>query len=320
MYTLNWKELVIQTTEEAKEPIANILNELGANGVVIEEALRADDGYGFRFGKLHDLPEEKFTKKGVTLKAYFLHDDIWPTLQEQIISRIEHLRNLQINIDPFTWSVNHVQETDWENEWKKYFKPFDVTEHFSIVPTWEVSESKEALKQTILMDPGMAFGTGTHVTTKLSLFALENIVNEGDFVVDVGSGSGILSIAACLLGAEHVYSYDLDQVAVNSTINNRDLNQLTNHITVKQNDLLKNIDHDEKVDVVVANILAHIILQLIDDAYKQLKYNGYFIVSGIIEKEVMNIERAIENSGFTIEDTFSEENWYTFIARKRIRR
>src|SRR5699024_8089686 len=129
-------------------------------------------------------------------------------------------------------------------------------------------------------------------------------------------GSGILSIAARLLQAKHVYSYDLDQVAVNSTINNRDLNNFTETITVTQNDLLKDIHHEEKVDVIVANILAHIILQLIDDAHRLLKTNGHFIVSGIIEKEADNVEKRLLDSGFSIVETLTEENWFTFIARK----
>lgn len=316
MYDLDWNELIVKTTHEAKEAVANILNELGANGVVVEEAIKPDSRYGFRFGELYELTADKHSQKGVTIKAYFLNDEGWASLKEKIVRRIEQLREYKLTIDPLSIEVGKVQESDWENEWKKYFKPFNVTDHFKIIPTWEASEVAKGSEHQILMDPGMAFGTGTHATTKLSLVALEKTLQTDDLVVDVGSGSGILSIAACLLKAQHVYSYDLDQVAVNSTINNRDLNQLTDIITVKQNDLLKGIDHEEKIDVVVANILAHIIAELIDDAYKQLKPNGYFIVSGIIEKEVTNIKKRLTDSGFSIVEILSEENWYTFITRK----
>lgn len=317
MFALDWNELIITTTHEAKEAIANILNEQGANGVVIEEAMRNKSRYGFRFGEIYDLKDKKHTQKGVTIKAYFLNDETWEPLRQSIVTKIEQLREFGLQIDPFSVKVEHVQESDWENEWKQYFKPFHVTDHFKIVPTWEATDVEHTGSQRILMDPGMAFGTGTHATTKLSLQALEEVLEAGDIVVDVGSGSGILSIAACLLGAKHVYSYDLDQVAVNSTINNRDLNHLTDAITVEQNDLLKDINHEETVDVVVANILAHIIVELIDDAYEQLKPNGYFIVSGIIEKEVENIEERLKNGGFSIIERRCEEDWHTFIARKK---
>lgn len=316
MYTLDWNELIVKTTQDAKEAVANILNEFGANGVVLEETTRPDSHYGFRFGELYELTDEKHSQKGVTIKAYFINDEKWASLKENIVTRIEQLYEYSINIEPLSIEVERVQESDWENEWKKYFKPFNVTDNFKIVPTWEASEVENETDQMILMDPGMAFGTGTHATTKLSLLALEKVIQKDDMIVDVGSGSGILSIAARLLKAKHVFSYDLDQVAVNSTINNRDLNQLTDSITVKRNDLLKDINHEASIDVVVANILAHIIAELIDDAHKQLKPKGYFIVSGIIEKEVAHIKTRLINGGFAIVETLTEENWYTFIARK----
>lgn len=313
---MEWNELIVKTTHEAKEAIANILNEYGANGVIVEEAIKSNDLFGFQFGAIYELTDKKFSQDGVTIKAYYVDDNNWDSLKAEIVTAIERLKEFEIELGSLSIEVGQVQESDWENEWKKYFKPFRVTEQFTIVPTWETYHTEQGDGLTILMDPGMAFGTGTHATTKLSLIALEKIIQPNDTVIDVGSGSGILSIAAKLLHAKHVYSYDLDQVAVNSTINNRDLNNFTDSITVKQNDLLKNVQHDGKIDVVVANILAHIILLMIDDAHAQLKSDGYFIVSGIIEKEADNIKAALQKNGFFIEEILTEENWYTFIARK----
>ena len=316
MYSVDWNELIIKTTQEAKEAVANILNDHGANGVVVEEAIKPDERYGFEIGEIYELTDEKYSQDGATIKAYFLNDENWASLLENVSKKIDELSNYQIDLGDYSITVESVQESDWENEWKKYFKPFQVTDQFTIIPTWESYDTEDEEQLTILMDPGMAFGTGTHATTKLSLLALEKIIEEDDVVVDVGSGSGILSIAASLLKAKHVYSYDLDKVAVNSSINNRDLNNLTNAISVKQNNLLKDVQFDEKVDVVVANILAHIILLMVDDAYIQLKENGYFIVSGIIEKEADTIERVLRDRGFSIIEKMTEENWYTFIAKK----
>lgn len=313
---MKWNELVVTTTQEAKEAVANILNEFGANGVVVEEAIKPASHYGFRFGEIYDLDGEKFKREGARIKAYYLDDAQWPSLKQKIVDKIEGLRAFKIVLDPLNISVNELEASDWENEWKQYFKPFFVTNQFKIVPTWEETEQELDDYQTILMDPGMAFGTGTHPTTKLSLQALEKVVKKDDLIIDVGSGSGILSIAASLLGASRVFSYDLDEVAVNSTINNRDLNDLSDTIIVKQNDLLKGIRQEEKVDVIVANILAHIILELIDDAYENVKTEGYFIVSGIIEKEVANIKKALEEKGFKLYEHLEEEHWHTFITKK----
>src|SRR5699024_6458954 len=138
------------------------------------------------------------------------------------------------------------------NEWKKYFNIQPITETLTIVPSWE--NSTKVTDKTILMDPGMAFGTGTHTTTILSAQALEQYMQNYDTVIDVGTGSGVLSIAACKLGAQHVYAYDLDEVAVSSAKMNRDLNGLGANISVESNDLLKHTPHS--VDVIVANILA----------------------------------------------------------------
>lgn len=316
MYSVDWNELIVKTTQEAKEAVANILNDHGANGVVVEEAIKPDERYGFEIGEIYELTDEKYSQEGVTIKAYYLNDENWASLLESVSKKIDELSNYQIDLGDYSITVESVQESDWENEWKKYFKPFQVTDQFTIIPTWESYDTEDEEQLTILMDPGMAFGTGTHATTRLSLLALEKVIEEDDIVIDVGSGSGILSIAASLLKAKHVYSYDLDKVAVNSSINNRDLNNLTSAITVKQNNLLKDLQFDKKVDLVVANILAHIILLMIDDAYMHLKENGYFIVSGIIEKEAVNIQAALQERGFSIVEKMTEENWYTFIAKK----
>lgn len=311
---MEWNELSINTTNEAKEAIANILNEYGANGVVFDEPLDMIKE-SFQFGEIYELDPTKFTNEGLTIKAYFLNDEHWNSLLQKVISKIEQLPSFQIDIGKFSYFVRKVEESDWENEWKQYFKPLKVTDRFTIVPTWETYEKKDTTELLILMDPGMAFGTGSHATTKLSLLALEKVIVQDDIVIDVGSGSGILSIAASLLGAKHVHSFDLDPVAVNSTKNNRDTNGLTDKISVQQNDLLKNIRFEQKADIIVANILAHIILLLIDDAKQNLKNNGYLIVSGIIEKEAENIATRLKESNFKIVETLQEDHWITFIAQ-----
>ena len=281
MIILNWIELAIHTTNEALEPVTNILNELGANGVVIEDPADLTREKRDVFGEIYELDETKYPKEGIVIKSYFLENDIWPETLETIRLRINELKQYKINLGKNNLTTQIVKEEDWENEWKKYFKPMKVTERITIVPIWEDYKKTTAEEIIITIDPGMAFGTGTHPTTILSLQALEKVITPNDLVIDVGVGSGILSIASILLGAKHVYGYDLDEVAVRSSEQNREFNQLEKEITIKQNDLLKNVE--KKVNIIVSNILADILLRLVDDAWNNLQDDGYFITSGIIE-------------------------------------
>lgn len=160
----------------------------------------------------------------------------------------------------------------------------------------------------------MAFGTGTHPTTVLSIQSLEQYVNKGDTVIDVGSGSGVLSIASALLGAKEVFAYDLDDVAVKSTEENVKLNGLENKITAKQNNLLDNVDM--KVDVVVSNILAEIIVRFVEEAWNNLKKGGFFITSGIIQNKKELVKDKLKEQGFEIIAMNEMEGWISIVAKK----
>lgn len=311
---MNWNEFVIHTTNEAVEAIANILNEEGANGVVIEDPNDLKRTKRDKFGEMYDLDASKYPKDGVYMKAYFADHADWPNKLQAIKEKISNLASLGIDIGRNKVWTNIVHEEDWANEWKKYFKPVKVSERIVIVPSWEKYEAKNNDEVIITIDPGMAFGTGTHPTTVLSLKALEKYIQKGDIVLDVGSGSGILSIATSLLGAEHVYSYDLDEVAVKSTKANRDLNHLTDKISVSQNDLLKNVQ--QKANVIVSNILAEILLLLIDDAWNNLYDGGYFITSGIITKKQKLVETKLKEKGFKIVETKTDDDWVSIVAQK----
>ncbi len=171
----------------------------------------------------------------------------------------------------------------------------------------------------------MAFGTGTHPTTALCLRTLEKVIKGGEEIIDVGTGSGILSIGSVLLGAKHVLALDLDPVAVSSARENTALNGMERQITVKESDLLGLLSGGDgselgitlPVDIVVANILAEIILLFIDDVYQALKPGGVYIASGIYKNKVEIVQQALEDSGFAIEDVCRDEDWVAFVARKR---
>lgn len=315
MIILNWIELAIHTTNEALEPVTNILNELGANGVVIEDPADLTREKRDVFGEIYELDETKYPKEGIVIKSYFLENDIWPETLETIRLRINELKQYKINLGKNNLTTQTVKEEDWENEWKKYFKPMKVTERITIVPIWEDYKKTTAEEIIITIDPGMAFGTGTHPTTILSLQALEKVITPNDLVIDVGVGSGILSIASILLGAKHVYGYDLDEVAVRSSEQNREFNQIEKEITIKQNDLLKNVE--KKVNIIVSNILADILLRLVDDAWNNLEDDGYFITSGIIEAKQQLIIDKLLDTGFNVVQVNQFENWVSIIAQKK---
>lgn len=311
---MNWKELSIHTTNEALEAISNILNEEGANGVVVEDPADLTREKRDTFKEIYELDKSKYPEEGIIIKSYFKENEYWMDKKEFIFQKINELQQFGINLGKNNFTISTVQEKDWENEWKKHFKVVNVTERFTIVPSWEDYKKKSDHELMITIDPGMAFGTGTHPTTVLSLQALEETVQPNDLVLDVGVGSGILSIASALLGARHVYGYDLDEVAVSSSILNRDRNYLKEKITVSQNDLLKGVHH--QANIIVSNILADILLHLVDDAWDNLLEEGFLITSGIIDAKQQLVRDKLENKGFHIVKTSQDEHWISFIAKK----
>lgn len=310
---MTWIEITVHTSEEAEEPVAAILNDFGANGVVVENLADVTKTKPGKFGEIIEIDTSRFPDEGIHVKAYFYEQAQWPEKRLAIKARLAEIKDYDLDSGSLEIIEKTVQEEDWANEWKKYFKTEQITEHLKIVPSWEADGGVN--NQTILIDPGMAFGTGTHPTTILSIEALEKYMQKEDVVLDVGTGSGILSIAACKLGATHVYGYDLDEVAVKSAQMNRDLNELEDKITLSQNNLLKGIQ--QPVQVIVANILAEIVLELVEDAWANLNEGGYFITSGIIEEKEALVKNKLTTKGFDVVETKRMDHWITLIAKKR---
>ncbi|MFC7320930.1 50S ribosomal protein L11 methyltransferase [Halobacillus campisalis] len=310
---MKWSEICIHTTNEAIEPVSNILHEAGASGVVIEDPrdmIKEENS----FGEIYELNPEDYPKEGVYVKAYLQMNSFLGETVDSIKQSVTNLTLYNIDIGRNSVSLSEIHEEDWATAWKKYYKPVKISERITIIPTWEEYEPVSSDELIIEMDPGMAFGTGTHPTTVLSMQALEQYLKPEDLVLDVGSGSGILSVASILLGAEHVHAFDLDEVAVKSTFNNAELNHVQNQITSTKNDLLKGVEIQP--DLIVANILAEIIVQFVDDAYRLLKDDGYFITSGIISgKKDLVLER-LKQAGFEIVETNMMEDWVLIIAKK----
>ncbi|WP_018661417.1 50S ribosomal protein L11 methyltransferase [Heyndrickxia acidiproducens] len=312
---MKWSEIMIHTANEAVDPISNILYEAGAGGIVIEDSNELLKEHEDKFGEIYELDPDDFPEEGVIIKAYLPVNSFLGETVEEIKQSITNLTTFDIDIGPNKVTISEVHEEEWATAWKKYYNPVKISEKFTIVPTWENYHPVSSDELIIELDPGMAFGTGTHPTTVMCIQALERTVKPGDKVIDVGTGSGVLSIAAALLGAKEVTAFDLDEVAVHSARLNVKLNKVQDRVRVSQNDLLRGVDG--QADVVVSNILAEIIVKITEDAANVVKPGGFFITSGIIKQKKELVKDALMTAQFTIEETLVMEDWVAFIAKRR---
>ncbi|MFN2745272.1 MULTISPECIES: 50S ribosomal protein L11 methyltransferase [Bacillus] len=311
---MKWSEICIHTTHEAVEPISNILHEAGASGVVIEDPLDLIKERENVYGEIYQLDPNDYPDEGVIIKAYLPINSFLGETVDGIKETINNLLLYDIDLGRNKITISEVNEEEWATAWKKYYHPVKISEKFTIVPTWEEYTPVHTDELIIEMDPGMAFGTGTHPTTVLCIQALERYVKEGDSVVDVGTGTGILSIASAMLRAGSVEAYDLDPVAVESARLNSKLNKVSGQIAIKQNNLLDGVEGEK--DVIVANILAEVILRFTEQAHSLLKKDGYFITSGIIQQKKQEVKDALVKEGFKIIEVLSMEDWVSIIAQK----
>ncbi|MCW1036302.1 ribosomal protein L11 methyltransferase [Streptococcus anginosus] len=304
-----WQELTITVSREAEEAVSNILIDLGSQGVAIDDS--ADYlGEAGPFGEV--LPQVKQLNT-VAITAYYPETVNLEMIRQEVKEHLAQLRDFGLEIGETQLTTQQLAEEDWADNWKKYFEPARVTHDLTIVPSWTDYEATIGEK-IIKLDPGMAFGTGTHPTTKMSLFVLEQILRGGETVLDVGTGSGVLSIASSLLGAKDIYAYDLDEVAVRVAQENIELNPDMENIHVASGDLLRGVEIE--ADVIVANILADILVNLTDDAYRLLKDEGYLIMSGIISEKWNLVRESAEAAGFFLETHMIQGEWNACVFKK----
>lgn len=311
---MKWSEISVHTTQEAVEAVSNILHEAGASGVVIEDPEILLRDWDVSYGEIYELSPEDYPKEGVIVKAYLQENLDLPTIIEEIKLAVGNLHQFGIPVGKGEITLSEVQEEEWATAWKQYYKPVHISERITIKPTWEEYTPASEEELIIELDPGMAFGTGTHPTTALCIRALEKYIQKDDQVIDVGCGSGVLSIASVLLGASSVLALDLDDIAVTSTKMNSDLNGISDKLTIKQNNLLEGIS--VPTDLIVSNILAEIIVRFVDDAYALLPEGGLFITSGIIAQKEEEVKDALLRVGFNIVEIQSLEDWVSIVAKK----
>ena len=309
-----WKEYSVWVNKEAEGSVSEILMDLGSNGVSIVDRSDFKTLPEYGFDMLWELDENKFPTEGVVLKGYFDIEQMDNSFEKTLHQKLEALKGLDLGINNYTVESVTLEDSDWNEKWKEFYHAVPVTRYLTIVPEWEEYEKKNKDEQLIVMDPGLAFGTGTHPTTQLCVQALETVLRGDEVILDVGTGSGVLTIASALLGTEKIYAYDLDDMAVQAAKNNIALNDLSADIKVQENNLLKDVIIE--ADVVVANILAGIIVNLIPDAERLLKPGGLFISSGILAEQKEEMVENITEHGFKIKQINQMEDWIVIIAEK----
>ena len=309
----NWIEITIHTTNEASEIVESILLDYGSTGVAIEDPTTLEENLHDDFGTIVELSPTDFPDVGVIVKGYINELNFDDGTFTRFKAELEQLgQNINIG-EFFKIETTTIKDSDWENSWKDYFDILNIGEKFVIVPTWREYENEEN-KYVINIDPGMAFGTGGHETTSLCIKNLEKYVKPHDNIIDVGCGSGILSIAASYLTDGEIKAVDLDKLAVDVSRENFALNNLENRIAVEEASLLTK--ETKKYNVIVANILAHIIELMLDDAYKLLEDGGYYITSGIIKDKKDELLEKMLKRGFKLVEETSDNEWYSFVVTK----
>ena len=291
---MEWTELVVETTLEASDAVVEILMQNGAGGVQFDDENGNDD---------------------LKIITYFPESKPVVELSRDLKQKVLGLADFGLNPGKANVFVKTNDDASWVDAWKKYYHPVRVTRYLTIVPSWEEYVPQSAGEQVILLDPGKAFGPGTHPTTKLALLGLESAIRGGEKMIDVGTGSGVLSIAACKLGAKEALAYDVDDEAIKACDVNLKLNpEERSKIHVATNDLLNGVD--EKADLICANILAEIIVPLIPQAFNCLNDGGIFITSGIISDKADLIEEKLQNEGFVIDQISRMKDWFSIVAHK----
>lgn len=316
---MKWDKYTIQTTTAAEDFISMMLDEIGIEGIEIEDniPLSAEE----QSGMFIDFPPELPPDDGSSRVSFYLDaDEDHTELLKQVKTGLEDLRKM-VDVGEGTITSDQTEDLDWINNWKQYFKSFYLDD-ILIKPTWEPLKDEDKDKFLIEIDPGISFGTGKHETTQLCIHQLRKYMKKGDMVLDVGCGSGILSIAALKLGAGHVVGTDIDENCMTSTYENMEVNHLDRLLgefyvgnLIDDTNLQETVG-TQKYDIVVANILADVIIPMAPVIPARLKKDGIFITSGIIDFKENEVKEAIEQAGFEVLEINHQGEWVNITARK----
>lgn len=305
---MDWTEITAKVPTEKTDEAAAIANMTVPYGIYIEDYtnLEADAEEIAHI----DLIDEELVNKDRThsvIHMYIAESD-------NAVEAVSYLRE-RFSACGIENEINCVlvDDTDWNENWKKYFKAFEVGERLAVCPSWEQYDNREN-RTVISLDPGAAFGTGTHATTSLCLEVLENNVTESTTVLDIGTGSGILAIAANSLGAKSAIGVDIDAQSVKTAVQNAEINGVSDKTEFTVGDLADKISG--KYDIVCANIVADVVMRLFDNVADYMKDDGILVVSGIIDIRADEVEKSATEHGFKIEKSLTREEWHCYVLTK----
>ena len=311
---MEWVECIVHTTTDGADAVSEALMSFGATGTMIEDRKDVPDPARpngiweiIDPGLLDNMPED------VLVHAWFESDQAPVSFTETLRNRFSELSSESSAYGTLQLEFRSVSDTDWKDVWKQYFKPFYASDHLVIKPTWESFEPQPG-DRIIEIDPGMAFGSGTHETTAMCLSLLEKNITGGEEVIDVGTGSGILAIGAALLGAGHILAIDIDPDAVRVAAENVKLNHVQHLISVQEGNLL---DHVSSVcDICVANIISDVIIAFAAPLKDHIRPGGLFICSGIVSSRADEVQTALKTAGYEILQKAGKGEWVAFLNRR----
>ena len=318
---MDWLELHIDTTHTGLEPVETMLSALGIDGVVIDDETEFHDFLESN-RQYWDYVDENLeaSMHGKSRVTFYLPADETGFAQMgEVRLALEDLKARRSDCGTLLLSLENLRDEDWENNWKQYYKPMEIGQRLLVIPQWEQVDPGQRVP--LILDPGLTFGTGSHATTRLCLTALEKTVTQGDRVLDLGCGSGILSIAALRLGASQALAVDIDDKCLDVAYENAALNGIgKDRYTVRVGDVLSDgslrRELEGSYDIVVANIVADVIIALAPLVPSMLRPGGTFLCSGIIDDRAEEVRAALEAAGWTVLETQSADGWFAYTCRR----
>ncbi|MDD6044385.1 MAG: 50S ribosomal protein L11 methyltransferase [Clostridia bacterium] len=322
---MKWMEVTVFTTEQGLDAVCARLDMLGINQVMIEQGRDSIEEFLRNTARYWDYADMDalVASEEPCVKAYIADVADNRATVKAIEESFDELKRMDVGIDlgSLNTVVRLTDDEDWENNWKIYYKPLEIGERLLIRPSWEQAE--DTGRTVLSLDPGMAFGTGSHHTTRMCLEFLEKTVKDGDDMIDLGCGSGILSIGALLLGAKQALAVDIDPVAEKIAYENAAMNDIYNdRYTVLIGDVLSDTalqDRlcEKKYDVVAANIVASVIIELTKMVPRIIKPEGVYIMSGIIGDRLDEVLAALDENGFEVLEVREGDDWRAVMARPK---
>ena len=322
---MNYYKVTIYTSHEGIDPLSGILMEYGFDSIVVDDPADIEDILNKKEEYEWDYIDPSVfdnKDKEPTITIYF-DDSKLSALHIRELTKVVEAVKGNVKSGVFGPDADfgrlHVETTfvkddDWKDKWKEFFKPSKITDSLVVKPTWEEYTPAEG-EHVIEIDPGMAFGTGTHETTTLCMILMEKYLKDSDSVMDVGCGSGILAIAAAKLGCKDILGIEIDPDAVRTAIENVELNKVEDVVVVKEGDLTKGVD--KVVDLMVANLMAPLVIELSGAAAEHMVDGGIYISSGILIEKKEQVAEAVVTAGFEIIEILEKGEWCAIAAQKK---